>query len=533
MGVRYRLLSSRDSVLVAVDPIPRGTVITIEDEKGMRQVTARDDIPRGHKMALRDILQGEEIIKYGYPIGRAKTAIPAGGWVHTHSCGTQLEGTLEYSYRPAEETMEAFVRRMVPLTKDLPRTFAGYRRSNGKVGVRNEIWIIPTVGCVNQIAELVAQRAREILAREGLLAEKEKTGSASVAGGASTGQIDGVFTFPHPYGCSQLGTDHETTRRILANLTLHPNAGGVLVLGLGCENNTVSEFKKLLGNFDERRIRFLVAQELQDEVEEALQVVLDLARQAAEDRREEVPVSELVVGLKCGGSDGFSGITANPLVGTFSDRLVALGGTTILTEVPEMFGAETILMQRARDREIFEKTVHLINDFKEYFIRHDQVVYENPSPGNKEGGITTLEDKSLGCVQKGGTAPVCGVYPYGGMVDTHGLVLLSGPGNDIVSVTALAAAGAHLVLFTTGRGTPLGGPVPTVKIASNTALAEKKPHWIDFDAGRLLDLPGREERINLENEFYRLVLEVASGRPTKNEINGYREIAILKDGVTL
>lgn len=500
---RFRRLNPRDDVAVAVDRAPAGSVCTVGDSP----VTLVEEVPAGHKVALRPVAAGKPLVKYGYPIGVAKADILPGVWVHTHNVGTGLSGTLEYSYRPSAPSAPVLPAQRNP-------QFLGYRRSDLRVGVRNEIWILPTVGCVNAIAGRLVELARSRF--EGKLAG-----------------TDGIYFFPHPFGCSQLGADHETTRRILLDLARHPNAGGILVLGLGCENNTIGTFRELLGPVEEGRVKFLVTQEAEDEIEDSLALIEELIDVAREDGRVPIPASELVVGMKCGGSDGFSGITANPLVGSFSDRLTAVGGTTILTEVPEMFGAETILMDRCRDRSTFEATVHLINDFKEYFIAHDQVVYENPSPGNKEGGITTLEDKSLGCVQKGGSAQVSGVYPYGGVVDRKGLVLLSGPGNDIVSVTALAAAGAHLVLFTTGRGTPLGGPVPTVKVSSNSALASRKKSWIDFDAGRLLDAGTSDMVLFIEENFFQYVLDVASGKRVRNEVNGYREIAIFKDGVTL
>lgn len=527
MIARFRLLSARDDVAVAVDAATAGTALPASVLASGASVRLGEDIPAGHKVALRNIRAGEQVLKYGFPIGAARADIAAGSWVHTHNLATRLEGKLEYRYtggkaRAAESKAAAKGGEDAKGgVKDLgSATFRGFRRENGSVGIRNEIWILPTVGCVNGIAGRVADLARAELSGRCLA-------------------VEGVHAFAHPYGCSQLGEDHAATRTILAGLAAHPNAAGVLVLGLGCENNTVGEFRGILEaagtgvGAETGRVEYLVVQEAAEELEEALAAVLRLAERASRFRREDVSVSELVVGLKCGGSDGFSGITANPLVGTFSDRLVAAGGTSILTEVPEMFGAETILMDRAADEAVFQDTVKLINDFKEYFLRHNQAVYENPSPGNKEGGISTLEDKSLGCVQKGGTAPVCGVYPYGGRVARRGLVLLSGPGNDIVSVTALAAAGAHLVLFTTGRGNPLGGPVPTLKISSNSDLAGRKPSWIDYDAGRLLETETREQTEEVEEGLYRLVLAAASGAPVRNETNGYREIAILKDGVTL
>lgn len=450
------------------------------------------NIENGHKYALCDIPVGEQIIKYGFPIGVATAAISKGEHVHTHNIKTGLGDLLTYEYKPE----------IVPLKKaptdEIP-TFDGYVRSNGDVGIRNDIWIINTVGCVNKTAQKLSE-------------------------------LTGALYFPHPFGCSQLGDDHELTQKVLKGLINHPNAGGVLVLGLGCENNNIPAFKKVLGDVDPERVKFLITQDVSDEIAEGIKLIDELKAYAKKQKKEKIPVTKLRVGLKCGGSDGYSGITANPLVGRFSDKLISLGGSTILSEVPEMFGAETILMNRAESKEIFDKTVLLINKFKEYFIAHNQVVYENPSPGNKEGGITTLEEKSLGCVQKGGQAAVVDVLDYGDTMKKCGLNLLNGPGNDIVAVTNLTAAGAHIILFTTGRGTPVGAPVPTVKVATNSNLAERKEGWIDFDAGKLL---AGYDSDKLDEEFFKYVLKVASGEETKNEKNGYREISIFKDGVTL
>lgn len=440
----------------------------------------------GHKYALRRIAEGEAVIKYGFPIGIASQEIPKGCHVHTHNVKTALSGLLEYSYRPA----------LHPPAAAVPSEVDAFERANGEIGIRNDIWIINTVGCVNKLAEQLSRKT-------------------------------GALCFPHPYGCSQLGEDHRITQQTLCGLIRHPNAGGVLVLGLGCESNHIAAVKKALGTYDQRRIRFLNAQDCTDELAEGAAILSQLQKQAQGDRRTPVPASRLKIGLKCGGSDGLSGITANPLVGRVTDRLIAMGGAAALTEVPEMFGAERLLMNRCVNRAVFEQTVRLINRYKQYFLAHHQPVSENPSPGNKAGGITTLEEKSLGCVQKGGSSPVTAVLDYGERITAAGLNLLNGPGNDIVSATNLAAAGCHLILFTTGRGTPLGAPVPTIKIASRSALAALKPHWIDFDAGQALTDPCAASKL------FELMLCVASGQPTRNEENGYREIAILKDGVTL
>ncbi len=444
------------------------------------------NLENGHKYARFFIKKGENIIKYGFPIGHATEDIKKGEHVHTHNLKTNLSENISYKYSPKEYKQ----------SEEKERFFWGYLRKDGRVGIRNDIWIVNTVGCVNNTARRIAERS-------------------------------GAKYFPHPYGCSQLGDDNAITQKILKGMITHPNAGGVLVLGLGCENNNISEMKKVLGEFDKSRVRFLNAQDTEDEVSEGVRLVEELKKLASGDVRQKLPVSKLSVGLKCGGSDGFSGITANPLVGRFADRFIAMGASCILTEVPEMFGAETLLMERAENEAVFNKTVGLINNFKDYFTTHGQVIYENPSPGNKAGGITTLEEKSLGCVQKGGTSKVVDVIDYGECVKSSGLTLLNGPGNDIVAVTNLMAAGANLILFTTGRGTPLGSAVPTVKISTNTPLYNKKRNWIDFDAGRILD--GSEP----DDELLDLVISVANGELTKNEINGYEEIAIFKDGVTL
>lgn len=456
---------------------------------------------RGHKVALTDIKAGEHIIKYGFAIGHATQDIKAGEWVHTHNIKTNLGEILEYQYQP--QPAPAVSSCQCPV-------FQGYRRPDGRVGVRNEVWIIPTVSCVNQNIRLIARQAAALC--------------------QDYPNVDGVFEITHPYGCSQLGDDHNNTQRILADLVNHPNAGAVLVVGLGCENNYIAEFKKVLGDYDAERVKFLVAQEVEDEISAGVELVEELIAYAARFQREACPASELVVGLKCGGSDGFSGITANPLVGSFSDKLLACGGSTVLTEVPEMFGAETILMNRAVDQVVFDKTVNLINDFKDYFVSHKQPIYENPSPGNKAGGISTLEEKSLGCTQKGGTGQVTDVIGYAGRVTKKGLTLLSSPGNDMVAATALAAAGCHIILFTTGRGTPLGTVVPTIKVATNSEIFARKGNWMDFNAGQLLNGVTMQQ---LTAEFMEHILAVASGQATKSEQLGFREIAIFKNGVTL
>ncbi len=487
-------INQEDNVAVALRPIAKGETLTVGDVS----VTVLEEIPQGHKVALRPVKAGEKVVKYGFCIGFAKEDIEAGGWVHVHNLKTALGDLLTYEYEPVGGTLEEGQR----------AAFQGFRRTDGRAGVRNEIWIIPTVGCVNSIAKALEKDAQRLIG----------------------GSLEEVVAFPHPYGCSQMGDDQEHTRTVLADMIHHPNAGGVLVLGLGCENSNISVLKEYIGEYDEQRVRFLQCQDVEDEHEAAMEILEELAVYAKGFVREPIDAGELIIGMKCGGSDGLSGITANPTVGAFSDLLISKGGTTILTEVPEMFGAETILMNRCENRELFDKTVDLINDFKNYFTSHNQTIYENPSPGNKKGGISTLEDKSLGCTQKSGSAPVKGVLAYGEPVKAKGLNLLSAPGNDLVASTALAVSGAQIVLFTTGRGTPFASPVPTVKISSNSALAGKKNNWIDFNAGRMVEDKSKEE---LAKELFDYVLEVASGRKVKAEEAGFHDMAIFKQGVTL
>ena len=519
--MNYIKINPADNVAVALQDLSKGAVV--------EGVTLSMDIPRGHKIVLQDLKAGENVIKYGFPIGHV-TRDAAAGTVVDHTCiKTNLEGLLEYKYEPSFDKSETDApafglrglklfaaercdKKFCPTPADQkPVTFKGFRRVDGQVGVRNQIWVIPTVGCVNGICQQIVERFK-----------------AEIAG--KEGSVDAIVAFPHNYGCSQLGSDHENTRTVLADMVHHPNAGGVLVVSLGCENNQLDAFRELVGPVDESRVRMFVTQKVDDEIEYGLQQLRDIFSVCSQDEREDVPVSELRVGLKCGGSDGLSGITANPLLGVFSDWIVAQGGTTVLTEVPEMFGAETLLMNRCQDVATFDKTVHLINDFKEYFMKQGMPVYENPSPGNKAGGISTLEEKSLGCTQKCDKSIVRGVLKYGERLSVKGLNLLSAPGNDLVASTALASCGCQIVLFTTGRGTPFGTFVPTMKISTNTPLFEKKGNWIDFNAGVLAE---GEPMTDVAARFIDFVLAAASGNPVNNERNNYREVAIFKQGVTL
>ena len=490
-------INPADSVVVCLRAMSKGEIISIDNFN----VELLQDTPAGHKVLLKDTSKGEDIIKYGYPIGHAAEDLKAGTWVNENNLKTNLAGTLSYEYNPVNETLN--------IAKE-DRTFKGYERKNGEVGIRNEIWVVPTVGCVNGIAEKLVEKL------------KEETKCAG---------IDAIYAWHHNFGCSQLSGDHENTRKILRDIVLHPNAGGVLVLGLGCENNQPDDFMQTLGDYDNERIKLMVSQKVEgDEIEEGMKILRNIYKIASTDKRTDVPLSKLRIGLKCGGSDGFSGITANPLVGELSDYIVAQGGTSILTEVPEMFGAETILMNRCENKDWFNDTVSLINNFKDYFLSHGEPVGENPSPGNKAGGISTLEDKALGCTQKCGRAPVSGVLEYGDRLKNNGLNLLSAPGNDLVASTALASAGCQIVLFTTGRGTPFGTFVPTMKISTNSLLASRKSNWIDFNAGVLAEGMDMKE---LLRQFIEKVISVASGELTRNEENGYREISIFKNGVTL
>ena len=493
--MRVKQIHPRDNVAVALEALGAGETV----RAGEREITLAEPIPRGHKFALCPLKTGDAVIKYGCVIGYASQPVIPGGWVHSHNLKTGLSGQLEYTYTPKFKPLPPANR---------VDTFSGYLREDGRAATRNEIWIIPTVGCVCDCAASLATRNQDLV----------------------TGSIDGLYAFSHPYGCSQTNADHARTRKLLCSLARHPNAGAVLVVGLGCENLTHEQFLRELGPYDPNRIMFLTCQEVEDEMAAGRALLEKLAAFAARYQRQSVPVSKLVVGLKCGGSDGLSGITANPTVGAFSDQLIREGGSTILTEVPEMFGAEQMLMDRCVTKEVFDRTVAMVNGFKEYFLRHGEAVSDNPSPGNREGGITTLEDKSCGCIQKGGTAPVVDVLDYGDGVRTNGLNLLYGPGNDLVSSTALAASGAHMVIFTTGRGTPFGCPVPTVKVSSNAELPQRKKNWIDFDASVVLRGASLREA---GEELYRKVLSVAGGEQTSTERAGFRQIAIFKDGVTL
>lgn len=493
MKIIYKIAES-DNVAVALLDIKKGEQIDLNGG-----IVIKEDIPKNLKIALKDIKKGENIVKYANIIGIASEDISLGSLVNTHNMKSQLSGTKDYKISIAGNERPTNL-----LNKSI--TFNGYIRDNGQVGIRNEIFIIPTVGCVNEICDKIAQQSM-----------------------TKTGKKD-IYVFKHPYGCSQLGDDQFNTQLILKGLALHPNAGGVLVVSLGCENNNLTEFKKVLGDFDQSRIRFITAQDSGDEIENGLKQIEELSKICEKDKREPVDISNLVIGLKCGGSDALSGITANSLVGVVCDKIAANNASVIMTEVPEMFGAEHILMARSKDQTVCNNIIEMINNFKEYYINNGESVSENPSPGNKEGGITSLEEKSLGCIQKGGNSIINDVIKYGEKVKEKGLTLLDGPGNDIIAQTALAAAGAHIILFTTGRGTPLGAAVPTIKISSNTALAQSKPNWIDFDAGRLLTGENAED---LSKVLLNLIIDTAQGKQTKNEINGYREIAIWKNGVTL
>ncbi len=500
--IRLFKIDSMDNVAVAFNSIDQGTIVTADVGEGFPVL---DPIPTGHKVALDNLATGQAVLKYGAVIGLATRDIRKGELVHTHNIQTGLSEQQEYSYQPDESEVQSFIS-----VSDQPLKI--YRRSNGKVGIRNEIWVVPTVGCVNGVAANIVKTFQD------------EVGDCP--------NVDGVFHFPHPYGCSQLGDDHERTKVILQNIALHPNAGGILVLGLGCENNQIDVFRDTMPeNFDPERILFLEAQTVEDEVSAGVELLRQLYGRAANDQRVPGSWEDIVVGLECGGSDAFSGITANPLIGKLSDFVVAHCGTAVLTEVPEMFGAEHILMQQCADREVFNKTVDMINSYKRYYLKHNQPVYENPSPGNKKGGITTLEEKSLGCTRKAGRSKVVDVVKMNMQIKEKGLNLIYSPGNDMVATTALGASGCQLVLFSTGRGTPLGGFIPTMKIASNSTLAKRKANWIDFDAGMIADPNVNQDEVF--TSFLDTVIKIINGRLTSAEIRNNREIAIFKTGVTL
>jgi len=487
-----------DNVAVALRDVSKGEQVTVNGQV----YELKSDIPFGHKMAMKDFEANEMVMKYGCPIGHTSEAVSAGEWLHSHNVKTNLEGMLDYTYEPVTPREKK--------TGIYPDTFKGYRRADGKVGTRNEIWVIPTVSCVNTTVNTIAAKANELFADK----------------------CEGVYAFPHNAGCSQLGDDHDMTQKLLASIVHHPNAGGVLLVSLGCENNDFEHFIPVLGEIDPSRIKFMVTQDIDgEEVEEGLRLIGEIANETAKDFREEVPVSELKIGFKCGGSDAFSGITANPLCGHISEKVTDLGGIAVLTEVPEMFGAETQLMNRADSKETFDKVVHMINSFKQYYLDYDQPIYENPSPGNKRGGITTLEEKSLGCIQKGGHATVTDTLDFGEQCTKPGLNLMTGPGNDSVSITDLLTTGVQVLLFTTGRGNPLGTAVPTIKVSTNTALYNRKRSWIDFNAGIVLEKNSFDEAAE---ELWKYVIDVASGLEiTRSEKHGYREIMIFKNGVIL
>lgn len=489
-------INPADNVIVALEPIAEGDVVAVPNGG---DVVAAEDIPQGHKMAVREIPAGEDVVKYGLPIGHVTRGVHPGSWLHTHNVKTNLSGEVAYEYHPAHPVIE-------PIE---PGTFQGFRRADGRAATRNELWIIPTVGCVNEVARAMCERAQDLVG----------------------GSLEGVYYFPHPFGCSQTGADHAQTRKLLVALSRHPNAAGVLFLSLGCENCTHEQVLDELGEYDPHRVRFLTCQDVGDEQAEGHRLLSELADYAKAFGRETISASELVIGLKCGGSDGLSGITANPVIGRVSDIAVASGAASVLTEVPEMFGAESILLDRCVGREVFDAAADMLNGFKDYFISHGEVVYENPSPGNKDGGITTLEDKSCGCVQKGGSAAIVDVLGYGDAVRRPGLQMLCGPGNDMVSTTALTAAGCHVILFSTGRGTPFGAPAPTLKVFTNERLCERKANWMDFNAGVVAT--GERTIDEAADDLWDLVLETASGKLTSAERRGCHEISIWKDGVCL
>lgn len=462
-------------------------VINDKDNVGVC-LTETDNIPAGHKVALCDINKDDFVIKYGQIIGRATQFIPKGSWVHSHNLRSHLDEKMEYEYN-----YKAFN----PEIK--AGTFLGYKRDKGRAGIRNEIYIIPTVGCVNNVCMRVEKLCQKYV----------------------KGSIDGIFALTHQFGCSQLGEDNDNIKKLLCSVALNPNASYVLFVGLGCENNGLDGIKEYLKPFNRDNIAYFNCQEVEDDVSYAVDIIKGFADKVKDLKREEVSLKELCIGLKCGGSDGYSGLTANPLVGTITDKFVSLGASAILTEVPEMFGAEQLLMNKCKDKQVFVKYKEMIENFKAYYTDNGFPVYENPSPGNKKGGITTLEEKSLGCVEKAGSTEIVDVLEYGELVTKSGVSVLNAPGNDLIASTALAASGCQIVLFTTGRGTPFSTFVPTMKIATNDRLSNFKSNWIDFNAFSM----------NAEGLFDIIMSTVNGVYKCKNE--DQREIAFYKTGVTL
>lgn len=478
-------LHPKDNVALALRPLPSGARVSVE---GISLFT-RDPIPYGHKVALVSIPKGGRIIKYGYPIGRAVRSISPGEHVHVHNTE---------SGRAHGDTARPVIREESSLIPRFPQdTFLGFRRQDGRVGVRNHVLVMASVHCVNGGVERIGR------------------------------EVPGVVALPHIYGCSQLGEDLAQTRRVLEGYVSHPNVGATLIVGLGCEALPTRE---LVDGLRDRgyRVELLLLQEIggsRAAVRKGKELAAELLGEVGKLRPEPVPLSELVVGVECGGSDAWSGVTANPAVGAIADALVAHGGTVILSEVTEFIGAEHILAARAISPEVGKAILRAV-------ARREGVAVEmgvdlrgaQPSPGNMEGGLTTIEEKSLGAIVKGGTTPVREFLGYGERPSARGLVVMDTSGNDLESVTGMVAGGAQVVLFTTGRGTPVGNPiVPVIKISSNTPLYERMRDDLDFDAGSILR---GEPPTSVAARLAALLLEVAGGRPTQAEVWGHREFAI-------
>lgn len=494
-------LYPQDTVALATSELKKGQTVTVDGET----ITLLDDIPNAHKIALKDFETGEAVRKYDNIIGYASKPIKKGEWIHSHNEVTGLGKSKEYTYdfNPIS---------IFPGESD--KTFMGYDRADGGAGIRNHLAIISTVFCANGPLRKLARMAE--------------------AKYPATENFDGIIAFDQEFGCSQTGKDLVTTCKIIAGIAKNANFGGVLLVSNGCEMAIPSVLEQYMGDYDKKRIRTLTLQEVEDEFTAGMELIDEIMEEMKDDKRTPININRLHIAMNCGGSDGYSGITANTLLGTLCDTLVKEGAIMNMTEVPEMMGAEHILMNRAADKSIFDDIVKMMYDYDAYFARYGEKAADNPTQGNKAGGLTTLEEKSLGCIQKGGHCAVMEVLEYGERATKNGFVLVSGPGNDLAGVSGQIAAGAVLTIFTTGRGTPCGFAGPTFRLASNTALATRKSNWIDYDAGRLLTAKTPEEVEALNKELYDAIMATVNGQyRTRTEENGYYILGALKDGVTL
>ncbi|MDR0378960.1 MAG: altronate dehydratase family protein [Candidatus Accumulibacter sp.] len=484
-------LHADDDVLIAVRPLVPGMTINPEN------LGVRDPIPPGHKLAARDIAAGAPVRRYGQIIGFSREAIGAGRHVHSHNLGM---GEFSRDHGIGQDARE-------PPKVPEPARFMGYRRPNGKVGTRNYIAIIATVNCSSTVAKTIAKH----FTRERL---------------QNFPNVDGVLALPQPSGCGLRveGEGMQALRRTLAGYAGHPNFAGVLFVSLGCEQNQIEPIVEMTGPCEPGYLSQVVIQReggTAAAVEKGIAWVEAMLPRANDHRREASPVSDLIVGLQCGGSDGYSGITANPALGGASDLLVAHGATTVLSETPEIYGAEHLLTRRARTPEIARKLLDRIAWWQNYCARGGGDLDNNPSIGNKAGGLTTILEKSLGAVAKSGTSALNGVFSYAEPINTRGFVFMDTPGYDPVSATGQAAGGAQIICFTTGRGSAFGcAGVPTIKLASNTALYKHMRDDMDVNCGDLLDGVPMPE---ISHRIFDAILRHASGEPTRSELHGYGE----------